>query len=728
MGIVMRSFYSGLAMVLILMVPFAGVAETGDLIVAQNDTTNSKGVTEATDVASNKEQLSTITIEGRYQRQGTVELQPGSGGTLDTSELLKRVPGANVNRNGPLTNLPQYRGLSGNQINVMVDGVNLKEVGPNSMDTSLSNIPKAVVKSVKVYRGIAPVSSGIETLGGTIATESKKGEFAEPGKIETHGVASAGYSWVNSGRYAGINASVANENHRAFFNGTYEKGRDYNFGVGKPVSDSQYERSTWGVGYGFNMDDQEIGISYDHKNTVNSGTPSLPLDIRYIRGDVGNINYSGEFGNGYKVDAKGFFQTSDHQMDNYRLRPVPRPGGAPRFRFVDNNVTAGGYRAALTIPDILSGDLSIGADGDLANHNSIVRDPTAAGFFIRNFNDAQRDRYGFFAEWDAHFADVWNVELGLRYNHIEMDAGPVSTSIGAPAAQLLATRFNSANRSVANNNVDGVAVLRYAATDDLDLEFGFGSKTRAPSYQQRYLWIPLETTGGLADGRVYVGDINLKSERSYEVEFSLDWHTERFYLTPSVYYRYVNNYIQGLAVTDIPTRMVAGAIQPGGPGPLRFSNINANLWGTDMEVGFSVTDYLRFDGIISYVRGRRVGTGADNLYRIAPLNGRLKMTYERGDWMAFTEYVGAAKQSSTSSFNGERPTPGYGLFNVRVQYQPNYAYVNGLTVAAGVDNILDKSYADHLNGINRVIGSDVALGSRVPNPGRNVYLTASYDW
>ncbi len=677
-----------------------------------------------------KEHLSTITIEGRYERQGTVSLQPGAGGSLDTAELLKRVPGANVNRNGALTNLPQYRGLAGNRINVSVDGVNLKEVGPNSMDTSLSNLPKAVVKSVKVYRGIAPVSSGIETLGGTIATESKKGEFADAGEIVTHGAASAGYSWVNAGRFTGLNASVANENNLLYFNGSYEKGNDYKFTDSRRVRPSNYERGTWGLGYGFQKDGHEVGIGYDYKDTSNAGTPSLPLDIVFIRSHVANANYSLGFDNGYELDFKGFFQTSTHQMDNFTLRPPPRPMGVPRFRFIDNELDSGGYRLMLTIPEIASGDLKLGVDGDLATHNALVQDPTNAGFFITAFSDAEINRYAAFVEWDGRFGDDWGLELGLRYNRIEMDAGNVGTSLPPPPAQLLATRFNSRSKKKTNNNVDGVVVLRYSASDSLDLELGVASKTRAPSYQQRYNWIPLETTGGLADGRVYVGDIDLDSERSYEAEFSLDWHTDRYYITPGVFYRYIDDFIQGVAVTDGPTLMVAGAIQPGGPGPLQFGNINAELWGSDVEMGLRLTEWMRVDGILSYVRGRRVGGTSDNLYRIAPLNGRVKMTLEHADWLGVFEFVGAAKQSSTAAFNGETSTAGYGLFNVRVQYQPHYSAVSGLTLAAGVDNIIDKQYADHLSGVNRAANVDLAgvTNPRVPSPGRNVYATLSYEW
>ena len=49
------------------------------------------------------EQLTTIVVEGSGSRPGTFALAPDSSGFKDTAALLERVPGANVNRNGPLT-------------------------------------------------------------------------------------------------------------------------------------------------------------------------------------------------------------------------------------------------------------------------------------------------------------------------------------------------------------------------------------------------------------------------------------------------------------------------------------------------------------------------------------------------------------------------------------------------------------------------------------------------
>ncbi len=51
-----------------------------------------------------------------------------------------------------------------------------------------------------------------------------------------------------------------------------------------------------------------------------------------------------------------------------------------------------------------------------------------------------------------------------------------------------------------------------------------------------------------------------------------------------------------------------------------------------------------------------------------------------------------------------------------------------MTLAFGIDNMFDKRYANHVNGINRARNSDVRVGQRVFDPGRNFYLTASFEW
>ena len=84
----------------------------------------------------------------------------------DTAQMLRKMPGANINKNGELTGIAQYRGMWGDRINVAVDGAQISGAGPNAMDAPLSYAPVALLESLTINRGIAPVSAAQETIGG----------------------------------------------------------------------------------------------------------------------------------------------------------------------------------------------------------------------------------------------------------------------------------------------------------------------------------------------------------------------------------------------------------------------------------------------------------------------------------------------------------------------------------------------------------------------------------
>jgi iron complex outermembrane receptor protein len=66
-------------------------------------------------------------------------------------------------------------------------------------------------------------------------------------------------------------------------------------------------------------------------------------------------------------------------------------------------------------------------------------------------------------------------------------------------------------------------------------------------------------------------------------------------------------------------------------------------------------------------------------------------------------------------------TAGYALLNPRT----GYTFRSRIGVQVVMENLLDKRYADHLGGINRVLSSDVGVGERIPGAGRFVYVQAS---
>ena len=66
----------------------------------------------------------------------------------DVAQLLKVAPGANVNSNGPLTGIPQYRGMYGSRVATAIDGNQLAPSGPNWMDPPISYVVGSQLESL----------------------------------------------------------------------------------------------------------------------------------------------------------------------------------------------------------------------------------------------------------------------------------------------------------------------------------------------------------------------------------------------------------------------------------------------------------------------------------------------------------------------------------------------------------------------------------------------------
>ncbi len=677
------------------------------------------------------EQLTTIVVEGSSSRPGSMAMAPDSSGLKDTAALLEKVPGANINRNGPLTGIPQYRGMAGPRINVSIDGANMKEVGPNSMDPSLSHVPAALTESLTVYRGIAPVSSGIDTIGGSMKMESKKGSFAEgDDKYEFDGALSTGYSSVDSGYYVAGFSSIANDNHKIHIGATKEEGNDYKYADGT-VRPSSYDRQALVVGYEYQNKGHEFGFNFTDNNTNNTGTPALPMDIGYIDGGLYNFDYNWDMGNGYKLETNFYYQNMSHFMSNYESRTpgnMTMPNGMVMPMYMDNTTTVkgGGWDIAMTMP-MGSGDLKVGFTGDKSNHEADMRGqmmmmPTDASMKTTVFNGIERSRYSFFGEWKSDLTNKLSTELGMRYTYTNSISGDVSTQ--NPMMQPMAAAFNGKNRDLDFHGVDLVAMLRYAARSDLDLEIGFARKTRAPSYQELYIWSPSEATSGLADNRTYRGNLDLELETAYQFEFGADWHTDNAYFAPRAFYHYVDGYIQGSPLTD-----ASGApVMNNGKQVLQFENTNAHIYGVDLETGYVITENWRLDGGLNYVGGRQAD-GGGYLYRMAPFNGRAQVTFEHSGFMASIEGVGYAAQNKVANYNAEQKTAGYGVMNLRSNYQA----FDGFVIGMGIENVVDSVNYNHLGGYSRPMGgggvnSDVPQGTRLPMPGRSYYATMTYQW
>ena len=73
-------------------------------------------------------------------------------------------------------------GMADDRVRVKVDGMDLISACANHMNPPLSYIDPSSVGNVKVYAGIAPVSVGGDSIGGTIQVNSQAPEFAREGQ------------------------------------------------------------------------------------------------------------------------------------------------------------------------------------------------------------------------------------------------------------------------------------------------------------------------------------------------------------------------------------------------------------------------------------------------------------------------------------------------------------------------------------------------------------------
>lgn len=666
-----------------------------------------------------------LVISARHDTR-TIEITSALSASPDVTQLLRNAPGAEVISNGPLTGIAQYRGMYGARIATSLDGSQLAPTGPNWMDPPLSYVVGGELESLELYRGIAPVSVAQESIGGAIDARTRKGEFSGPGDTSVSGRVLASAQSVNSGYHIESALYASNDRHRLKAAAMLEAADDADFPGGR-ITPTEYDREHYDLGYGWRGGNHTIQVDYGRLATGASGTPALPMDIQTIDGDLLNLSYDFDNNAGLQIALSLYGSDLEHGMTNFHLRQAP-----PAAMWRRNDVSSEnlGFKLKTTMGDENDNAWIFGWDGFSEAHDSRISNPNDAAFFVTGFKNARRDILGAFIERQQTFNEHLRAEFGVRYNRVEMDAGIVNgtPAMMMPPAQALRDAFNSAGRSRTDNNLDLVARAWFTVNSTTSWYLGAAQKNRSPGYVERYLWLPLEATGGLADGLTYTGNIDLDPETAREIELGLDFSNSRLTLSPRVYYRAVDDFIQGIPSTNqaaiMFVRMMNTMRNTANPDPLQFTNVDAKFYGFDFDWALKLTDQLSLSGLINYVRGKRDDGSDDNLYRIAPLNGAFRLHYVKGDWRTEVESRVYARQDEVSATNLEQETKGYGVVNLKTVWQAS----TRLQLAAGVDNVFDRKYSDYLAGYNRAANPDVALRARLPGYGINGYVRMIYEF
>lgn len=639
----------------------------------------------------------------------------------DTAAIAARTPGGALVGNGGLSGQLAYRGLFGERVTGKVNGQRFATGGPNAMDPPLHYAPSILLERIEIARGVAPVSSG-PGLAGAVNAVLLQQPFAQASGTDASARFMAQYRSVDDSYAVGGLAGIASEHWRLGVIGSREQGEDYRF-PGGTATGTSFERNLYGVRAGYRAAGGEFFLEYRRSETDPSGNPPFALDIVYFDTDFLQGGFKGELAKDLTLDVRLGHVAVRHLMDNQTLRQPAAPAASARATFADADSFTG--EASLRFGSARR-HVRVGGDFELADKFVRITNPFNAEFFLDAQSNLGAERYGAFAELRSAMGAV-EFELGGRIDRTSQDSGVPRLGSAVPMGpRMLANAFAASAREASDTSFD--LVLRgWMPGEAITPRVTLARKVRVPSTLERFAWLPTEASYGLADGNIYVGNAALKPEVAYIAEAGFDLSAGALTFRPTLFYRRVDEYIQGTpfdatpGVVDSTVEMVSA--MNGDPTPLMFRNVDAELFGIDLDFRAELGADLAIDGTASWVRGKRRDVN-DNLYRVALPNLRLAAIWSPGRWSLGAELQAAGDQAKVSATNGESPSDGYVVLGLSGSFELS----ERISLSAGVENLFDEYYQPHLSGLNRVADSDVALGERLPGAGRGVWarITAGF--
>ena len=669
--------------------------------------------------------------------------------TSDTARLLDGQPGLSFYGAGGVSSLPAIHGMADDRVRVKVDGMDLISACANHMNPPLSYIDPSSVGTVRVYAGIAPVSVGGDSIGGTIQVNSQAPEFAREGQ-GTLVKGQAGGLYRSNGNARGVNLMtlIASESLSMMYSGStvrsdnYTAARDFKVAGpaatgrgwldGNEVGSSFYRSDNQAIGVAMRRDNHLLELKLGLQEIPYQGFPNQRMDMTGNNSKQANLHYTGQYRWGV-LEARAYNENTHHRM-NFLDDKQFIYGTAPGMPME----TRGRNTGAVVKADIDLSDRDILRLGSEYQRYRLSDWWSASGTggmspnTFWNINDGQRDRLDVFAEWEARWNPQWASQFGIRNETVKMNTGTVQGYNTSATYLATATAFNALDRQRTDNNIDVTALARYTPDTSRSFEAGYAAKTRSPNLYERYTWstkstMVLNMNNWFGDGNGYVGNPDLKPEVAHTLSVSGNWHDDMqqaWEMKVSPYYTRVENYIDAVAC---PTC----ALRTDGFVNLSLANQTARLYGADVSGRMSLArsaDYGNFStsGVLNYVNGKNLTTG-DNLYNIMPLNLRLAVEQRVGNWTNSIETRLVAAKTKVEAVRKEMKTGGYGLLNLYSSYEWKQARLD-----VGLENALNKFYAYPLGGAyvgqGATMGAGVAYGTPVPGMGRsfNTNLTVKF--
>lgn len=601
----------------------------------------------------------------------------------DATDYLKTIPGFSAVRNGGSNGDPVLRGMFGSRLAILTNGTTMLGACPSRMDSPSSYISPETYDRLTVVKGPQSVLWGPGASAGLIRFDRDAPGFTEPGILFDGNL--TGGSWGRNDQ----NADFAAGNDKIYtrITANHSHSQDYKDGDGNIVP-SRWDKWNTDVAIGLTPDaDTLIELSagvgdgearYAGRGMDGSQFKRESLGLRFQKDNMGAAFK--------KIEAQVYYNRADHIMDNYSLRP------APKMRMASNVIrdTWGGRLAGtLELSDTLS--LVAGMDHQTNRHSK----PLKGGFPLpQRFRDAEFSNTGLFGEltWRANQAD--RVIGGARVDWAE------AKDVRLPS--------NSPTGGTQRDDTLPSGFLRY----ERDLQsmpatvyVGVGHVERFPDYWE--LFSPGRGPAGYANA--FQG---VKPEKTTQLDFGAQYKTDTLDAWFAGYAGYVNDYI----LFDYATSLS------------QARNINARILGGELGASYQVAAHWTLGGSLAYAWGENRSDGSA-MPQIPPLEARLNASYANGNWTAGALWRLVAAQNRYTLNQGNvtskdfGSTGGFGVLSLNGGYAVN----KQVQLTFGVDNVLNKTYKEHLN-----LAGNGAFGyptnTAINEPGRTVWARVSLKY
>jgi iron complex outermembrane receptor protein len=620
----------------------------------------------------------------------------------DGADYLRTIPGFAVIRKGGTDGDPLFRGMAASRVNILLDGEQVLGGCGNRMDPPTAYVFPESFDRIVVTKGPQSVLHGPGASAATVSFERAPARFPAGGWSADASAVTASsdrhdlFGDVRFGRgewFGRFSASRADAG-------------DYDDGDGRTVH-SAYERWSVNGAMGWAPDAQTVVELTGTKSDGEAAYADRGMDgVRFDRENLGlRLERRTPAPGIGRLEARAYFHYVDHVMDNFSLRDFTPTSMMPGRAVSNPDRRTRGGRLLLELEPLGELSLSVGADLQENEHSLRMSMDEAAMPYeaMPRVDDAWFRSLGFFAQASQPIgrrsrligglrADAWDARDERDTLRIGMGTQPNPTA-GQHREDTLLGGFARIEH--------GLRRLPGATT-----YLGVGYTERFPDY-----W---ELVSAGKESVQSLSAFGTRPEQTAQLDAGIVWQSEQLALSLSAFASEVDDYI--LIETGVTKGMRTATIT---------RNVDAHTLGAEADLAWEWPGGWRLGGTLAWTRGENDSDGRP-LAQMPPLELRTTLDYRRERWSAGLLWRLVDDQDRYATRQGNvvgqdlGPSAGFGVISMHGSWSPRPS----VTIAAGVDNLLDKRYAEHLSRAGAmVIGFEQT--TRVNEPGATAWLRAA---